>query len=83
MLMRKATLTSKGQVTIPKDIRKFLKLAPGDEIDFFIGRGGEVTLSPKTQDIRTLKGFLHTPNQKVVSIEEMDEAIKKRIKRKS
>lgn len=61
MILRKATMTSKGQVTIPKEIRNFLNLAPGDKIDFLIGNGGEVIISPKTQDVHILKGLLHKP----------------------
>jgi len=38
------TLTSKGQVTIPKRIRDALNLAPGSSVDFAVNRDGEVTI---------------------------------------
>ena len=38
------TVTSKGQVTIPKKIRDALKLAPGSAVEFAVNRAGEVVL---------------------------------------
>ncbi|MGH8292327.1 MAG: AbrB/MazE/SpoVT family DNA-binding domain-containing protein [Gammaproteobacteria bacterium] len=38
------TLTSKGQVTIPKKVRDALKLTPGSRVDFAVNRDGEVVL---------------------------------------
>ena len=40
------TLTSKGQVTIPKPIRDALQLKPGSAVDFSVNRDGEVVLQP-------------------------------------
>jgi len=40
------TLTSKGQVTIPKRIRDALQLLPGTAVDFSVNAGGEVVLHP-------------------------------------
>jgi len=40
------TVTSKGQVTIPKKVRDFLGLAPGSAVDFEVSAAGEVTLRP-------------------------------------
>ena len=37
-------ITVKGQVTIPKNVRDALQLAPGDTVDFAVNREGEVTL---------------------------------------
>ncbi len=42
--MSVSTITSKGQTTIPKNIRKYLKLHSGDKIDFIIGKEGKVYL---------------------------------------
>jgi len=47
-----STVTSKGQVTIPKEIRMFLKIKPSDKIDFSI-ENGRVILKP----IKTLQNF--------------------------
>lgn len=38
------TLTSKGQVTIPKRIRDALKLAPGSSVEFAVNKDGEVVI---------------------------------------
>ena len=38
------TLTSKGQVTIPKQIRESLNLAPGSSVEFAVNREGEVVI---------------------------------------
>lgn len=38
------TLTSKGQVTIPKQIRDALNLAPGSSVEFAVNREGEVVI---------------------------------------
>ncbi len=77
MQLRKATITSKGQVTIPKDIRDMLKIGPGDQIDFIISDEGAVLISSRTCDFRSLKGFFHKKGRKAATLAEMDEAIKK------
>ena len=72
--MSAAKLTSKGQVTIPKDIRQHLKIDQGDKIEFFVGKNGMVIISPIRSDVRKLKGIIPKPN-KPVSIADMNEAI--------
>ena len=76
--MSMATITSKGQTTIPKEIRDHLKLHPGDRIDFIIEREGRVVVEPATVDVKELEGILHKPGKKAVSVEDMKQAIKKR-----
>ncbi len=52
-----STITSKGQVTIPAEVRRRLDLKPGDKIVFSVGDGGEVCLAaPKYPDIESLRG---------------------------
>ena len=75
--MSAATITSKGQITIPKEIRTLLDLHSGDKINFFVDESGEVRFVPVTQDISTLKGIVSKPD-KAVSIEDMKAAIKAR-----
>lgn len=70
-----ATLTSKGQTTIPKEIRDMLGLAPGDKLDFVVESDGRVVLRPATLDVRELRGILRRKGAKPVSLEEMDRAI--------
>ena len=69
-----ATITAKGQVTIPVEIRKALRLKPGDKIHFFTGENGRVSIYPKNRSIQELKGmFGKFP--RTVSLEEMDETV--------
>ncbi|NKN35581.1 AbrB/MazE/SpoVT family DNA-binding domain-containing protein [Agrobacterium sp. a22-2] len=56
-----AKLTSKGQTTVPIEIRKFLDLTPGDHIDFVI-ENGEVKLKAKTRSIMEFAGILGSPS---------------------
>ena len=73
--MATATLTTKGQTTIPKEVREHLKLNAGDKLDFVIGSDGQVMLKPATIDVRDLKGLLKRPGRKPVSLEQMNAAI--------
>ena len=73
-----ATLTSKGQLVIPKDIREYLHLQPGDRLDFIIRDDGDVVLRPVVTDVRELKGLLHKPGRQPVSIMAMKNVIRTR-----
>lgn len=73
--MSTATITSKGQVTIPKAIREHLRVAEGDRVEFRVGEDGAVRLAPLSQSVRELYGVLHRPGRRPVTLEEMDEAI--------
>jgi antitoxin PrlF len=65
-----ATLTSKGQTTIPKEVREYLGLRAGDRIDFLLVDGRAI-LQSVNLDVRSLKGFLHKPGRTPVTVEEM------------
>ncbi len=78
--MSAATLTSKGQTTIPKDVRQHLGLRPGDRMEFVIESDGRVMLLRATYDIRELAGILPKP-RRPVSIDEMTRSIRKRASR--
>jgi len=69
-----ATMTSKGQITIPKPARDALQLQPGDRVEFVFGDEGRVFLLPATRPLGSLKGMLPKPAHPV-SLEEMDAAI--------
>lgn len=73
--MASTTVTSKGQVTIPKKIRDFLRVKPGDRIDFDIDVGGKVVVRPGGSDVRALKGLLQRRGRAPVSLETMEAAI--------
>ncbi len=79
--MSAATITSKGQITIPKDIRALLDLHSGDKINFIVEKSGEVRFLPVTQNVSTLKGIIAKP-KKAVSVEEMKASIKARASRR-
>ncbi len=68
-----ATLSSKNQVTIPKEVRQFLNLHAGDRFKFFFQPDGAVVILPKLP-ANTLKGTL-PKRGKPVSVEEMNAAI--------
>ena len=74
--MASSTLTSKGQTTIPKEVRDHLHLQSGDQIDFIIRSDGSVILKPATVHVKELKGMLHRKNMKTVSIQSMNETIR-------
>lgn len=73
--MPTATLTSKGQVTVPQKVREHLKLSAGDKLDFVIAGDGTVHLRVVSGSVRRLFGFLKRPEQRAPSIEEMEEAV--------
>ncbi|MGC1342632.1 MAG: type II toxin-antitoxin system PrlF family antitoxin [Candidatus Binataceae bacterium] len=79
--MTVSTITSKGQTTIPGEIRRHLKLKPGDRIQFIVEDDGKVVLVPATIDVSELKGLL-APAPRRVSLEAMEAAIRKRAGRR-
>jgi len=71
-----ATITSKGQITLPKALRDHLHLSAGDRVEFILEDNNVVRMVPRTTSITRLKGMLPKP-KRPVSLEEMDEAIAK------
>ncbi|MCM2473351.1 AbrB/MazE/SpoVT family DNA-binding domain-containing protein [Rhizobium sp. CG5] len=69
-----ATMTSKGQTTVPAEIRELLKLKPGDRLRYVV-KNGEVTLKAKNKRLTDLAGILHRPGMPAMTVEEMNEAI--------
>lgn len=69
--MSEATVNSRGQVTIPKDVRDALNLKEGTELHFEVQGDGTVLLRPR--DLRDMIGMLKTDRH--VTIEEMNETI--------
>jgi len=72
--MPTATVTSKGQITIPSEVRKALNLKSGDRVDFFKKPDGEYVLIPRNRSIRELEGCV-TRIDHIVTLEEMNEGI--------
>lgn len=73
--MPEATITSKGQVTIPKSVRDELHLQPGDRVDFMVEADGRATMRPRKRSIRELAGSLRRRGRKPATLEEMQQAI--------
>lgn len=78
--MALATLTSKGQVTIPKVVRDSLNIKSGDKIEFVITESKEALIRPTTMNVDDVFRKLHNVKRKPVSIEKMDAAIKKKMR---
>lgn len=66
------TMTTKGQVTVPRDIRDRLGLQSGDKMVWSLLSDGTVIMRPKTGRLSDLLGSLTRPDQPSVSIEEMN-----------
>jgi AbrB family looped-hinge helix DNA binding protein len=75
--MPKATVTSKGQITLPVDLRRALRLESGDGVSFEPAGEGAWLLRPARGDVRRLKGAIDAP-AKPVSLEAMEAAIRRR-----
>lgn len=72
--MTVATVTSKGQVTIPVEVRRELGLRAGSRVDFVYVRDGAVELIPLTDSVRHLKGIVPAPATPV-TLDDMVEAV--------
>jgi antitoxin PrlF len=75
--MTTATLTSKGQITIPAEVREALGVDTGDRVEFVEIAPGRYEFIAATKSVTGLKGLFGKP-RRTVSIEEMNEAIARR-----
>lgn len=73
--MPTSTVTSKGQITVPSEVRKALGLRSGSRVNFVRTDSGAYELVPETRSVASLKGVI-TGNAQVVSLAAMDEAIR-------
>jgi len=80
--MALATLTTKGQVTIPKIIRESLKLNTGDKIEIIVTEKREAIIRPVSKKVDDIFCKLHKPGRKAVSLEAMEDAIRNRMRDK-
>ena len=69
-----ATITSKGQITLPKDLREKLNLGYGDKVDFFVREDGHAEMIPVKTSLRDLKGMVTSPVSNV-TLQDIDHAI--------
>ena len=72
--MPTSTVTTKGQITLPRDVRTALGLGAGDKVDFVAIEGG-FKLIPLRNDVRAIKGRFAGRVERPVTIDEMEEAI--------
>lgn len=72
--MSTATMTSKGQITIPAAVRAALGVEAGDRVEFVQVEPGRFELVPATNPVTALKGLVHKPASPV-TVEDMNKAI--------
>lgn len=77
-----ATLTSKGQITLPKEIRERLGLDAGSILDFQILEDNTITARPVKPDARRIRGLLKSPHTTPPTVEQMDEAVSRLLRDK-
>lgn len=75
--MSESTISSKGQVTIPKAIRLRMHLKTGDRLRFVVEADGSVRLAAATRDVSTLRDILPRPTRRA-TLDEMQSAIRRR-----
>ncbi len=75
--MATATVTSKGQISIPAEVRQKMGLASGDRVEFVELENGMYAMKAALDDVRSLKGLLRKP-AKPVTLEHMNAAIRAR-----
>lgn len=79
--MATAVLTSKGQITVPKEVRDKLSLETGDRVEFVESEQGGFYIVPATRDVSTLKGIVPAP-ERPISAAAMNRAIAARAKKR-
>ena len=77
-----ATLTSKGQLTLPKEIRDRLGLDAGAILDFQIQADNTITARHVKPDARRIRGLLKSPHAAPLTALQMDEAVSKHLRDK-
>lgn len=77
--MSTATLTSKGQITLPKEIRDRLQLDAGATLDFELLADNTILARPIKADARRIRGLLRSPHPQALTVEEMDQRVSEAI----
>ena len=78
-----ATVTSKGQVTIPKKVREHLDVKNGDKLEFRVGEDGTVSLVPITRSAESSFGAFAHKAKEPVSAAEAKRKVAKVLRRRS
>jgi antitoxin PrlF len=74
-MMAIAKLTTKGQITIPKEVQDYLKIEPGSQVEFVMDDTGCVKLMPLKVPVEALAGILHQPGMPAATLDQMEAAI--------
>ena len=75
--MPSTILSNSGQITIPEEIQKHLKLVSGSRVEFVIDEDGQVRLFPLNVPVETLSGILHRLGIQPATLEDMEADISK------
>jgi AbrB family looped-hinge helix DNA binding protein len=75
--MPSAAITSKSQITLPKEVRAKLGVKPGDRVAFREDSEGRILVEAETVDLLALYGRLK-PRKRGLTVEDMDEIIRKK-----
>ena len=78
-----ATITSKGQITIPKAVRTSLHLHTGDRVAFVVCGNNEAVLKPITKSVDDVFGKLFKKSRPSCSVNQMNTSIKNRMRKAS
>ena len=70
-----ATITSKGQITLPKPIRDQLGLDTGAVLDFQVLADNTISVRQVKPDARRIRGLLKSPHAKALTVVQMDQAV--------
>ena len=77
-----STITAKGQITIPKKIRERLQLKTGDKVEFILTGNDEVSLKLVKKNVDEVFGILSDSGHKIHTVEQMKQAIARKMKEK-
>jgi len=80
--MSLATVTSKGQVTLPKALRDALGIKPGSKVDFRVLSEGRAELQVVDTHPLAIAGILQRPGQRPLTVEDMDAGIARAVAEK-
>ena len=72
-----ATMTSKGQITVPRTIRNRFHLRAGNRLEFKVTKEGDIRVAPVSLTVDDVFGCLKRPGQKAYTVEEMNEGLAK------
>jgi AbrB family looped-hinge helix DNA binding protein len=78
-----ATMTSKGQITVPRSIRERLHLRAGKRLEFKVTKEGNVQIAPISLTVDDVFGILKRPGQRSYTVEEMNQALAERFRRQA